>query len=146
MNRQLQLQNDLRKVFGSLAVGSYAWIVAIFFGMILLDVAYAKSLRGSSGMATVATVFSDVSDYLLLVGALAVLTGLSAIVLSWNSRWARNCLIGSLLVLATEFLVPVFLAGNVPGSGHWIRITINAAASILAFLGAYSFYTSGPKA
>lgn len=125
---------------GSLVVGLYAWLSAIFFGTVLLDVAYSQFLSGFPGAPEVAIVFSDVSDFLLGIGFLTVLAALGAIIISWKLPGARNWFIASLIILFVEFMAPAFLSGAVLTNGYWIRITVNAVASILAFIGLYRFY------
>ncbi|RPI78511.1 MAG: hypothetical protein EHM41_24620 [Chloroflexi bacterium] len=60
--------NRLLQNFRSLVVGLYAWIATVFFGLILLDIVYAKLLRAVPGAVEVTTVFSEVADILLMAG------------------------------------------------------------------------------
>jgi hypothetical protein len=140
MEKGIRLQNDLGGMVSPFFVGLYGWIVAVFFGTVLLDIAYSNYLRDLRGATEVATVFSDVSDFLLVIGFLVVLAAIGAIVFSWKIPAARNCFIASLIILLAEFLGPAFLSGFVLESGYWIRLAIHAAASMLAFIGLYLFY------
>src|SRR5512143_2894334 len=90
--------------FGSLVVGFYAGVAAVFFGAILLDIVYSNSLHDVLCASKNTTVFSDVSDLLLLIGVVTVLASIGAIALSWRSAVARNLFIASLLFLTFEFL------------------------------------------
>lgn len=130
--------NTVQKQIGSFLVGGYAWIITIFFGMILLDITYARLVPGAAGA------FSKVSDLLLFVGFIALLSAAAAIAFSWNAKTARNLLIASLLVTLFEFLIPAFFslfALNTAALhiGPWLRILPVGIASILAFLGGYRY-------
>lgn len=132
----------------SLVVAFYAWIAAIFFGLIILDIVYAKLLRAVPGAAGVTTVSSEVADILLLAGFIMILAAIGAIVFSWTSGTARNLLIASLFVVILEFITPVFLSPffQILGElniGFWLRIIPSGLASILALVGLYKFRHSG---
>ncbi len=133
--------------FRSLAAGFYAWISAVLFGGILLDIAYSKALSSITGTAGA---FSFVSDVFLWIGFITVLAALAAIVLSWNSAAARNLLIASLLFFSLEFLIPLFFASflqNTEGFalGPWLRILPTGIASILAFMACQTFPARDPR-
>jgi hypothetical protein len=129
---------------GRLVAAVYAWILAIFVGAVLLDIVYSGLLEGVGGCLNLPAVYSEVADFLLIPGSLAVLSGLAAIVTSWHVRLARNLFLASLVLLVGfEFLLPVFLfpalrtsAGpSFLGLGPWIRLVPTALASILALAG-----------
>ena len=140
MDRTTKMQGSWNELLSSLVVGFYAWISAIFFGMVLLDVRYARSLSDLAGISEGSAVFSEVSDYLLVFGSLALLAALGAVALSWKSRWAKYFFVGSLIILLVEFIAPALLSDVVLANGYLIRVTANALASLLAFMGAYEFY------
>ena len=75
--------------FRFLFVGLYTWLAAVFFGGILLDKVYSKSLKGVLGSSDSAMVFSEISDTLLCIGFVLVISAIGAIAVSWNSRIAR---------------------------------------------------------
>jgi len=132
--------NKGRAGFAPLVVGLYAWLVAVFFGGILLDIVYSNSLSRTLDASATATVFSGVSDLFLRIGFVVFLSAIGAIASSWRSAAARNLLIASLLVLSLEILIPVFLfpfLRNAPdsGIGPWLRIIPSGLGSILAFAG-----------
>jgi len=136
--------NRLLQNFHSLVVGLYAWIATIFFGLILLDIVYAKLLRDVPGAVEVTTVFSDVADILLMAGFIMILAAIGAIVFSWTSGTARNLLIASLIVVLLEFITPIFLSPffqiiDAFNIGPWLRIIPSGLASILALVGLYKF-------
>jgi hypothetical protein len=122
-------------VFGAL----YAWSAAVFLGAVLLDVVYS-SLLGDAGGAFLQSVYRQVSDFLLIIGAPTFLTALAAIALSWDSRPARNLFLISLLFLSLEFILPVMLLPvlRTPpdsvalGISPYIRLVPLGLASILA--------------
>jgi hypothetical protein len=127
--------------FRFLLVGLYAWLAAVFLGGILLDVAYANNLRGVLGLSESATVFSEISDTLLCIGLIIIITAIGAIAVTWKSGIARNLFIFSLLLYFLEFLFPIVssFTNNLQGLS-WIRPLSSGIASILAFLGLYKYY------
>jgi hypothetical protein len=121
----------------SLLAGSYAWMVAVFSGAILLDVVYANRLDDLLATAERASLFAGISDLLLLVGAATVLAALTAIAVSWPSKSAMILFIASLTALSLEFMLPVFAAPFLNiiqelGAGPWLRLLPVGLASILA--------------
>ncbi len=119
--------------------GLFTWIVTIFFGMILLDVVYANLVPKS------AVAISEVTDLLLLIGALTILAAIGAIAFSWNASLARNFFIASLILLLLEFLAPTLpspLIGDTQGStlSTAIRLVISGSASLLALFGLHNLY------
>jgi len=130
--------------FGSLAVGFYAWISAVFFGGILLDIMYFNLLKESLGISYRSQVFSVVADAFLYMSALVILAACGAIAAAWKSRLARSLLIASLLMLILEFVLPLFFswlmrdAQNI-SIGPWLRITLSGLASLLALTGMVAY-------
>jgi hypothetical protein len=124
-------------------VGLYAWAAAVFFGAVLLDVAYSRAVPETAASA-------DGRDLLLLVGGSALLVGLGAVAACWGSQPARTLVIASLVIASFELLVPPLvpqlvegLAGS--GAGGWVRLAIDGTASLLAFAGSYAFYRSAEE-
>jgi hypothetical protein len=131
--------------FGSLAAGFYAWIVAIFFGGILLDIMYSNSIKDSLSISESSNVFSDVADGLLWLGVVVVLAAIGAVAFSWKSRTARSLFIASLLMISLEFITPVFFSRLFQDTQHlsigpWLRITLSGLASLLGFTGMFAYY------
>jgi hypothetical protein len=127
-----------------LAAGLYAWSLAIFLGAVLLDIVYSGLLEGVGGCLDLSAVCTEISDFLLIPAALAVVLSLAAIAVSWHVASARNLLLASLVLLVGfEFLLPMVLfpalrtsAGPfIAGLGPWIRLVPTASASILALAG-----------
>lgn len=120
----------------------YAWSAAVFFGAVLLDVVYASVLREAGG-GFAQSVFGEVSDFLLLLGAPTFLSALAASVLSWNVPTVRNLFLASMLILSLEFVVPIVLfpalrtssASPLPNVMPYVRLLPLALASILALGG-----------
>jgi len=126
------------KNFGSFLVGVYVWVLTIFFGMVLLDILYSNLVPEA------AAAFSEVSDFLLLIGFVTLLCAVAAIALTWQSSTARNLLIASLLVILMEFLTPVFFSPFIQNTqattiGPWLRIIPGGLSSILALIGMYQY-------
>ena len=123
-------------IIGPLVVGVYAWLAAVSFGLVLLDILYAGLVPDA------ATALSEAADFQLLVTSITVLAALGAIGLSWNSRAARNHLISSLAIIFLGFLAYMLLSpflqdGSSLGTG--IRIILAGSVSVLAFMGFYRF-------
>ena len=131
--------STIQEKISSFFVGFYTWIVTVFFGAVWLDTVYSNLIPEASAA------FSEVSDFLLLIGFVTFLAAVGAITFSWKSSTARNFFIASLVIMLFEFLIPVFfsqLIKDTQGSGltATIRIIINGMASILALIGLYKFY------
>jgi hypothetical protein len=137
-----------QKGFRSVFVGFYPWVTAVFFGGILLDIVYANLLRGIYGSSESTAVFSDVADFLLLIGAVAVLAAIVAILFSWGSKVVSSLFIASLLILGLEFLGPLLLIPFIQNMetlniGPLLRILPSGLASALAFIGLFKYSRQG---
>jgi hypothetical protein len=123
------------RTFGSLAVGLYAWVAAVSFGAVLLDIVYSRLV------AEARTAFAEEADFLLLVSAVTIVAAFGAIVLAWNAKAARNLCIASLVIVVSGLFAPVLLSPYLQGAGSslgtGIRLAISGLASLLAFLGFY---------
>lgn len=124
--------------------GLYAWSLSAFFGAVLLDVAYSHLIQAPNGSPLDSALLQQVSDLLLLMGAVMLLAGLSAIAASWHVPVARDLFALSLFVVGfTEFLLPVLLtpilstsSGSfIIGLGPLIRLLPMALASAIAIAG-----------
>ena len=127
--------------FRFLLVGLYAWVAAVFFGGILLDMVYANYMKGILESSKSAMVFSEISDTLLCIGFVMVISAIGAIAVSWKSRIARYLFIASLFTFSFEFLIPIlfsFIKTTQELSG--VRLLPSGIASILAFIGLYKYY------
>lgn len=133
-----------------LLAGLYTWVVSTFFGVVLLDIVYANLALRTFTPSQTETVFSDVSDFLLIIGGLTILAGLGAILSSWNSAAARYLFVASMVLLLAEFLAPMLffplfesirvnLGINI---GPLFRLVGNALASLLAITGLWVLYAS----
>jgi hypothetical protein len=127
--------------FRFLLVGVYAWVAAVFLGGILLDMQYAKNLKGVLGFSESAMVFSEISDTLLCVGFGMVICAIGAIAVTWKSTTTRNLFIASLLIYFLEFLIPIF-SSFIKNTQElsWIRLLPSGIASILAFIGMHKYF------
>jgi hypothetical protein len=134
---------------GRLLGGIYGWILAVFLGAVLLDIVYSRLLEDVDGFLAGPSVYSEVADFLLLLGAVTILFGLAAIVVSWDVKSARNLfLASSMLLIGFEFLAPLVLfpvlrsstGSYILGFGPWIRLVPTALASLLAFAGVRNLY------
>jgi len=131
--------------FGAL----YASSAALFLGAVLLDVVYS-SLLGEADESSIRTVYAEVSDFLLLLGAATFLAGVAANAACWNHARARTLFLISLIVLSVEFVVPVVLfpvlktSADPSGSGitPFIRLIPLALATLLALVGVLSLLSN----
>jgi hypothetical protein len=125
----------------AILIGLYAWIAAVFFGGVLLDILYAKFLMGILGISESTMVFSEVSDTLLFIGFILVISAIAAIAVSWKFWVARNLFIASLLVFSFEFFIPIFFSVvKTTQDLSWLRLLINGVASLLALAGLHQYY------
>ena len=128
----------------------YTWIVSLFFGAILLDVAYSNLAFNALQPTERASMFSEVADFLLLIGGFTLLTAVGAIGSSWNLGSPRYWFIASALFIVAEFLVPMLFFPLVQSIGEnlgvnvgpMIRLSGNGLASILAFIGLWKLHAS----
>lgn len=123
---------------GALFVGLYAWLAALFFGAIIVDIAFSRLAPEGSGA------FSDAADLLLLIGFITFLDGLVAVAFSWKSKFVRALLIASLLAFSFEFIIPIFASqfmadGLFNNAGPWLRIIPVGSATILVLFGIYNY-------
>jgi hypothetical protein len=140
------IANSWRFLIASL----YTWIVSLFFGAILLDVAYSNLAFNALQPTERASMFSEVADFLLLIGGFTLLTAVGAIGSSWNLGSPRYWFIASALFIVAEFLVPMLFFPLVQSIGEnlgvnvgpMIRLSGNGLASILAFIGLWKLHAS----
>ena len=93
-----------------LIVGVYAWVAAVYFGGVFLDMVYANNLKSVLGTSESTLVFSEISDTLLCIGIVMVISAIGAIAVSWKSRVARNIFITSLFAFSFEILIPILFS------------------------------------
>jgi hypothetical protein len=133
---------------GRILAGIYAWLLAVFFGSVLLDVVYSRLLKSAEGFPAGSPVFGEVADFLLILGAVTFLFALAAFVFSFGSAPARNLFLASFLLLGFEFVAPVILspllqgqmASSISALGPWLRLVPSGLASVLAFAGLQALY------
>ena len=122
--------------------GIYSWLVAIYFGAVLLDVTYS-GLLDSMGSVTQAA-FSEVSVLLLLLVGFILLMGLLTIMLSWTASTARNLFAASLPIIVVSGFLAVLvlfpLSSIAPESailklGLLFRLIPIGVASLMGLLG-----------
>lgn len=131
--------------FSSLVVVVYAWMTAVFFGGVLLDLVYFKTLNDRLATSYSAVLFSEVSDFFLLFVFVLIVAAVAAIALSWKSTTARIYFAASLFFTIFELITPVIFSQFIANSqnfafGPWLRITLNGLASLLAFIGLYKYF------
>jgi len=128
-----------QKRMGTFLVGLYFWVLTIYFGMVLLDILYARLAPGAT------TAFAKVSDILLQVNLVILLAAVITIAFSKKSKITRDLIIASQLILLFEFLIPAFFtlfglnSQGLTALGPWLRIIPGVAASILALIGMIKF-------
>jgi hypothetical protein len=126
-----------------LFTGFYTWISAVFFGGIIIDIVSARNLEKILNEADKTSLFSEISDFLLLTAFILVIAALIAIAVSWQSAIARNLFIASLLIFSAEFWLPMlFSILKISAQLSWLRLVIDGTASVLAWVGLQRFYHS----
>jgi hypothetical protein len=135
-----------------LVAGLYTWIASVFFGAVLLDIVYFNAASSALAPDETIMLFTEAADFLLLILALTLLAGIGAVAAAWKVGSARNLFVASLLLVIAEFLAPMLLFSIIEMAqaslgfnvGSWVRLTLSALASILAFLGSWKLYLSDP--
>jgi hypothetical protein len=126
-----------------LFTGFYAWISAVFFGGIIIDIVSARNLEKILNEADKTSFFSEISDFLLLTAFILVIAALIAIAVSWQSPIARYLFIASLVIFSAEFWLPMlFSILKISAQLSWLRLLIDGTASVLAWVGLQRFYHS----
>jgi hypothetical protein len=132
------MRREPREGLGRLVVGLYAWLMAVAFGAVLLDIVYSRLVPEATAA------FAEVADLLLLIDGAAILVALVALGLTWTSRLARSLVVASLIVVLFGFSAPPLLGPLLrdagPVAGALTRIGLGALSSLLAFVGAYAYY------
>ncbi len=127
-----------------LLAGLYTWIATIFFGATLLDIVYARLASRTFQPSETAPIFSEIADFLLVIGALTVLTALGAVGSAWHLGSARNLYIASLFFVIAPMLfyglIAAVQAGLGLNIGMWVRLATSALSSLLAFIGLWKLY------
>lgn len=134
MNEENNNQKTSAYIIRHFVVGLYAWLAAISFVLVLLDIVYAGLVPDA------ATALRQAADFMLQIDAIRLFAALVAIGLSWNSLAARNYLVASLAIIILGFLVYMLLSSLPQGSsslGPLIRIILAGSVSVLAFMGFY---------
>ena len=135
--RGFRFRPENRSAPGSAVVAVYAWLYAMSLGLVVLDGVYARQLRAELDSAVTASIFSEISDFLLFPSALLILSGLLALVVAWRVIPVRLLVLVSLLLpLASLLMLALFgPAIESAGFGPATRLLINALGSVLAMLG-----------
>jgi hypothetical protein len=148
----LQVQSASRESFsrgrfGRWLIGLYAWLLALSFGAVLLDVVYANSAARIDGVATGA-LFNEAADFLQLPLALSAVMGIAALAVAVPIRSARTLLIAS-LVLTLAPIPALMLFGSLlaeGGVGTGLRLGLGAGASLLAMAAVVESLSREPAA
>ena len=116
------------------------WLgAAVFFGAVVIDIAYSRSLGAS--LPGKDALFRGVSDIMLQIGFLVFVSGCAAILAAWRERQAQVLFLVSVTVfIAFGFLLPIAFmqqlgaAGMGSALGPTIRISVNLLAAVFAIL------------
>ena len=131
------------------AISLYAWLVAAYFGASMLDSLYAYNLAGFSASPAVNNlVFSQIADSLLFILFLVFLTGLAALVMTWQLRKARYLLLLNMAIgLGIPLLLAVFVDVTTETSawGAWLRISLGLITVFLAFSAQWHVASKKPE-
>jgi hypothetical protein len=126
-------------------VGFYGWVITVFYGAVLLDIAYAQRISAGFSPSEKNLAFSEISDLLLIFTFGVIVAALAAIGSAWDARIARYLFIVSLVILLLELFTPMvfpqfFREAQDLNFGPYLRLAINGSASICAFVGIYNYY------
>jgi membrane-bound metal-dependent hydrolase YbcI (DUF457 family) len=128
-------------LIGSLFANLYGWLLAAYFGTIVLDVLYSRTVKNVLPSAETDRVFSAVSDFLLLPFFLSAFAAVGAAMFAVTRR-ASIMISASAAVLFAQ--VPVyFLFGPLleqMNLGTSARVILSGAASMLALGGVVRFH------
>jgi hypothetical protein len=120
--------------FADWIMGIYAWIVTFAFGAVLIDSIYSRSLADSTSVASVIRAFNQAADFQQLPLAVAVPTGIAALIMAADKPLVRYLMIAS-LALTLAPLPVVMLFGDLAaaaGAGTGLRLALGGGASLLA--------------
>lgn len=129
----------------TLMVNVYAWLAAVAFGLVVLDVIYSRLLLASFTPDQANGIFNEISDFLLFPLGLLVLTGLVALVAGHAAGSAARLVLASWLVIVGSVPLAILLAPllDAAGLGALVRLALSGLASVLAMLGALRFQAPG---
>ena len=123
--------------FPYLLLAAYAWLYAVCVGLVVLDVVYARELRGGLDSADSGQIFNEISDFLLMPYALLWLLGGLVLHFGWHLREIRRFVPVSLLLPLLALLLaaafgPMLEAASL---GSAIRLLTVLTGSGLAMFG-----------
>lgn len=147
---------------------TYLWLVMIHLGALVFEtfIIYPNIFYNPPRSLETAMAFMVIrgpSDFFRPVGLLALLIGIGSVIVSWRVPSVRYWMLGSvIIILGGEFLLSVayfwprntilFVEGAKIHSaaylqqtarefqtGHWLRLAMSVASSILAFIGFMKF-------
>jgi hypothetical protein len=123
-----------RRTYVSLSVGVYCFLGVASFGAALIDGVYVGAIRSTIQAGDAGRLFQPIADLLLQLLAVTFLAALVAIGSSWPAAVARNLLIASVAIMATQLVAPALLESLPPGSaaGFWLRLVLSGSAAALA--------------
>lgn len=127
--------------FADWVMGIYAWIVAFAFGAAVIDSIYSRSLADSTSVAAVSRAFNEASDFQALPLAVAVLTGIAALIMAADKPLVRYLMIASLGLTLAPLAIAMLLGDLVAdaGGGAALRLALSGGASLLALAAAVLF-------
>lgn len=133
----------LFKDWKTLAVGCYALLTALSFGLVILDTVYANLINATLPSANASSVFHDVSEFLLRFAVITLPVFAAAVYASWELAFVRLLLLASMAVKVAIgaialLLLPTFFPGSADwmdeGPGTFVRLTMHLTATALAFV------------
>ncbi len=147
---------------------THLWVLMIFLGAILFEtlILYPDIFHDVPRSLETAMSFMAIrgpSDFFPPVGVFAMFTGIAFLILGWRVKSARYWILGSVsVVFVGEFLFSmvffwprntIMSEGTAVHSvaylkqtaqefqtGHWLRVAMSAAASVLSLMGFLKFY------
>ena len=158
-----------RHQFAFAVILAYLWLTMVLLGANIFEtfIIYPNIFHNVPQSLDTAMAFMTVrgpADFFPLIGGMALLTGIGAVLLSWNVTAVRYWFVGSVvIVIVGQFLLSVaffwprntimFVEGPAVHSaatlqqtarefqtGHWVRLAMSAVAPAVAFVGFLKFY------
>lgn len=129
-----QIANPQDLLLRRIAVGLYAWLYAVYFGLVVLDVIYAGNLRVELDSAAVNGIFNEISDFLQFPFGLLIICGAAAFGATLRHSRAANLILASWL-LPIGLLAVYLSSGGLlesSGLGTGLRLLVVASGSVLS--------------
>lgn len=121
----------------------YAFLTAMNFGAMILDIIYARMLSNNPPQQGASVLFVEVADSLLTLNLLVLLAGLVALSFIWEFKNVRLLFLSSIVlsIVIPLMLVPfVDVTQDVSLMGSIFRLLVNSVVAGLVFKGMWALF------